>query len=229
MESKGDIYHSISIDKAIQLYWLGRYTERVYTALHFLRKNFDLMIDFDHSAYVTFCIQMGIENIYKSADDFMDRYLYDETNSQSVVNMLEKAKDNAILLRKEITSESLSYIELSIAQINHCKVDKLGINDLQSITDYMLAFWGSIDERIFATYIRNVLKFGKYLECADLHIRFNYPYPRVKEIINRMLETIDKEYYIYDELSLLMLEKQMAAGDYLSPATLSLLNKLFKT
>ena len=44
-----------------------------------------------------------------------------------------------------------------------------------------------------------------------------------------MLETIDKEYYIYDELSLLMLEKQMAAGDYLSPATLSLLNKLFKT
>jgi uncharacterized alpha-E superfamily protein len=228
METKTDIYHSISIDKASQLYWLGRYTERVYTSLHLLRKHFDLMIDFDKDAYQTFCFQMGIKNVYTSANDFMERYLYDETNSDSVVNMLERAKDNAILLRKEITSETLSYIELSIAHIHQCKADKKGINDLQAITDYMLAFWGSIDERIFTSYTRNVLKFGKYLECAELNIRFDYSFARVRQICKRLVETIDKECYIYDELALMMLEQQMTADQYKSPATLLLLNKLFK-
>jgi hypothetical protein len=228
METKTDIYFSISIDKASQLYWLGRYTERVYTSLHLLRKHYDLMIDTDQEDYKIFCSQMGIQNGYTSADDFMEKYLYDDANSESIVNMLERAKDNAILLRKEITSETLSFIELAIAHMNRCKAEKRGINDLQPLTDLMLAFWGSIDERIFATYIRNILKFGKYLECTDLHIRFHYPFPRVKEIYDRMLETIDKECYIYDELALLMLEQQMSAGQYKSPATLPLLNRLFK-
>lgn len=37
--------YTISAMKANRLYWLGRYTERVYTSLHFLRRCYDRMID----------------------------------------------------------------------------------------------------------------------------------------------------------------------------------------
>jgi hypothetical protein len=82
---------------------------------------------------------------------------------------------------------------------------------------------------MISSHIRNVLKFGKYLECTDLHIRFDYPFVRVNQIFKRMLETIDKECYIYDELALLMLNQQMVADQYKSPSTFLLINKLFKS
>lgn len=40
----------LSTTKANRLFWLGRYAERVYIALHLLRKHFDLMIDEDVTA-----------------------------------------------------------------------------------------------------------------------------------------------------------------------------------
>ena len=38
-------FNAISANKANRLYWLGRYTERVYLSLHFLRRYYDQMID----------------------------------------------------------------------------------------------------------------------------------------------------------------------------------------
>ncbi len=218
---------SISSAKANRLFWLGRYAERVYTALHMLRKHYDRMIDEDENAYVHFCTLIGIENRYISAEDFMQRYLFDESNPDSVINMLERAHDNAILLREEIMSETLSYIQLSICYMKKCQSLGQGLNDLQLVTDYMLSFWGSIDERILTSQIRNMLKFGKYIECADLHIRFGYSFVRVNQIIGRMMETIEKECYVCDELTLLLLQQQVTSDKYREPRTLQLLNRLF--
>jgi len=218
---------SISSAKANRLYWLGRYAERVYTALHMLRKHHDLMIDEDENAYVNFCTLMGIENRYASAENFMQRYLFDESNPDSVIYMLERAHDNAILLREEIMSETLSYIQLSICYMKKCESQGYGLNDLQLVTDYMLSFWGSIDERILVSQIRNTLRFGKYMECVDLHIRFDYPFTRVNQIFGRMMETIEKECYVCDELTLLLLQQQVTSDKYKEPKTLLLLNRLF--
>lgn len=41
----------LSPSKANSLYWLGRYTERVYLELHLLRLCFDKMIDGDPQEY----------------------------------------------------------------------------------------------------------------------------------------------------------------------------------
>lgn len=35
----------ISVEQADRLYWLGRYTERVYTTLRIFYRSFDTMID----------------------------------------------------------------------------------------------------------------------------------------------------------------------------------------
>jgi len=222
------INSGVSSAKANRLYWLGRYAERVYLTLHMLRKHFDLMIDEDQDAYISFCTEMGIENKYRSADDFTKRYLFDTSNPESVINMLERVKDNAMMLREEIMTETLCYIELSIAHMNKPEVQNRGIEGLQRITDYILAFWGSIDERIVDNQIRHSIKFGKYLESLDLHIRFDYPFNRVNGIFNRMLDSIEKECYICDEMTLLTLKQHFNVDDYKNIGVLQLINSLFR-
>ncbi|MEI8087790.1 MAG: alpha-E domain-containing protein [Paludibacter sp.] len=219
--------HSISTAKATRLFWLGRYAERVYIALHQIRKHYDLMIDEDETAYISFCNKMGIENKYESSEDFMHKYLFDATNPDSVLSMLELVNDNAILLREEITSETLSYIQISISYMKNIEEKGKTINELQTVTDYMFAFWGSMEERIFSSQIRHAIKFGKYLECLDLHLRFNYPFERIEQIFNRMMESVDKEYYICDEITLLQLEGQITFDNYKEYKTVALLNHLF--
>ena len=222
------INSGVSSAKANRLYWLGRYAERVYLTLHMLRKHFDLMIDEDQDAYISFCSEMGIENKYRSADDFTKRYLFDTSNPESVINMLERVKDNAMMLREEIMTETLCYIELCIAHMNKPEVQNRGIEGLQRITDYILAFWGSIDERIVDNQIRHSIKFGKYLESLDLHIRFDYPFNRVNGIFNRMLDSIEKECYICDEMTLLTLKQHFNVDDYKNIGVLQLINSLFR-
>jgi len=228
MQTLTKINSGVSSAKASRLYWLGRYAERVYLTLHMLRKHFDLMIDEDKDAYITFCNKMGIQNKYTSADDFTKRYLFDTSNPESVINMLERVKDNAMMLREEIMTETLCYIELSIAHMNKPKVQSIGIEGLQRITDYMLAFWGSIDERIVDNQIRHSIKFGKFIESLDLHIRFEYPYNRVEGIFNRMLDSIEKECYICDEMTLLTLKQHFTFDDYKNIGVLQLINSLFR-
>jgi uncharacterized alpha-E superfamily protein len=222
------INSGISSAKANRLYWLGRYAERIYLTLHMLRKHFDLMIDEDRESYITFCTKMGIENKYTSAEDFRKRYLFDVSNPESVINMLERVKDNAMMLREEIMTETLCYIELSIAHMNKPGVQSAGIEGLQRITDYMLAFWGSIDERIVDNQIRHSIKFGKFIESLDLHIRFDYQFKRVEGIFNRLLHTIEKECYICDEMALLTLKQHFTFDDYKNIGVLQLTNSLFR-
>jgi len=220
---------SISAAKASKLFWMGRYAQRVYITLHLLRKHFDLTIDEDENAYKIFCTKMGIENKYSSSEDFFQKYLYDETNPDSVINMLDRTKSNAMVLREEIMSETLSYIEMSISHINYCKLNSHSLNDLQPITDYILAFWGSLDERILNKQTRHIIKFGKHLENTDLHIRFDYPFSRVEGIFKLMLETIEKECYICNKEILKALELKLTPDKYKEPATLAMINSLFST
>lgn len=217
----------VSATKANRLFWLGRYAERVYLTLHMLRKHFDLMIDEDKDSYVRFCSQMGIENKYTSEEDFKSRYLFDDTNSDSVICMLERVKDNAMMLREEIMTETLCYIELSIAFMKKPEVQKTGIEGLQKVTDYILAFWGSIDERIVNNQIRHSIKFGKYLESLDLHIRFDYSFERVNEIFGRMNHSVEKECYICDEILLFKLKQELYPENYKNIKVLQLINSLF--
>lgn len=45
----------ISIEKGENLFWLGRYVERVYRTLNYLEGLYDVLIDTDETAYKEFC------------------------------------------------------------------------------------------------------------------------------------------------------------------------------
>jgi hypothetical protein len=217
---------TISNKKAENLLWLGRYVQRVYIVLHFLRKYRDMMIDEDKCAYNLFCEKLDIENRYTSCEDFLYNYLFDRTNSNSLVSALSYAGNNAILLREEIKSETFAYIQLSICHMENCSKET-DINELQMVTDNLLAFWGSVDERMYKRDARNMVKAGKYLEALDLHVRFEYPHERILYLLNRLEKHIEKEKTIFDQILFLQLNKEVEFSGYNKAKVLEMIEKLF--
>ena len=143
---KSDI---ISATKANRLYWLGRYESRVYLTLHQLNKCFDEMIDGDPDYYTSLWQKLNASGSYSSNDEFTYGMLYDENNPSSVLSAQRFAMDNAILLREDIMSETLSYLEMSVAHLRKCKTEAaLNISHLQPVIDWSLAFWGSAEQRL---------------------------------------------------------------------------------
>lgn len=219
--------NAVSVIKANRLFWMGRYAERVYLALHLLRRHYDLMIDEDGDAYKTFCSKMGIEDKYSSPEHFIESYLYDEDNADSVIRMLESVNDNAILLREEIKSETLSYIQMAINYMKNSKEQSRRLGNLQYITDCILAFWGSADERICTANVRKTIFFGKFAECSDILIRFEYPLERIINLLERIKGCIDCGLEMYNETQLKAYESRLYADSYKDIKTLSYLNAIF--
>ncbi|MGN0437290.1 MAG: alpha-E domain-containing protein [Lachnospiraceae bacterium] len=118
----------ISVEQADRLYWLGRYTERVYTTLKIFSKSFDTLIDGVVDSYVQFCDSIDIPNVYEDKSDFVKNYPFDKKNPDSIISNLNRAYDNAITLRENIGSETLAYIQLAIYEMNKAEKSK-GSND----------------------------------------------------------------------------------------------------
>lgn len=174
---KSDI---ISAAKANRLYWLGRYVCRVYLTLHQLNKCFDEMIDGEPENYADFWLKLDSSGRYKTDDEFTYGMLYDEDNPSSVLSALRFAIDNAILLREDIMSETLSYLEMSVAHLKKCKLEAtVNISHMQPIIDWSLAFWGSSEQRLQNHKALNIMMIGRNVENLDMQLRFGYPFRRV--------------------------------------------------
>lgn len=170
----------ISANKANRLYWLGRYVERVYMTLHMLRSVYDKMIDGQPEDYETFWKKLDASDSYASTNEFTLGMMYDEKNPSSVISSLNSAMDNAIMLREDIKSETMSYIEMSLSLMRKYKKDAMSnITNLQPITDWMLAFGGSSAQRIDSPKVLSLIAIGQKIEKIDMMLRFSYDYERI--------------------------------------------------
>ena len=176
----------ISLEQTNRLYWLGRYSERVYTTIRLYSKCYDDMIDDIGENYADFCMMLEIPNIYKDKDDFNQRYGFDETDPNSILSNLMRAYDNAIVLREEIGSETLSYIQLAIYAINKARISRAPLLELQNVQDNILAFWGIADDFIESETIRNIIRTGKRVERIDLYARLKIGARELKSELCRM-------------------------------------------
>lgn len=176
----------ISLEQTNRLYWLGRYTERVYTTIRLYAKCYDEMIDDIGENYAGFCRMLEIPNIYQDKEDFNNRYGFDETDPNSILSNLIRAYDNAVVLREEIGSETLSYIQLAIYAINKAKISRAPLLELQNVQDNILAFWGIADDFIESETIRNIIRTGKRVERIDLYARLKIGARELKSELRRM-------------------------------------------
>ena len=182
----------ISIEQTDRLYWLGRYTERVYTTMRLFFTTYDTMIDQLAKKYTDFCKELDIPQIYTSPEDFLKRYPFDEEDCNSMISNLKRAYDNAIVLREEIGSEALSYIQLSIYEMQKAERSNAPMMEFQKILDNLMAFWGIIDDQIASENVRNILKVGKRVERIDLYGRLHSDRESLTREIHRLIGRVQR-------------------------------------
>lgn len=197
----------ISLEQTNRLYWLGRYSERVYTTIRLYSKCYDDMIDDIGDNFADFCKQLEIPNIYKDKEDFNARYAFDENDENSILSNLMRAYDNAVVLREEIGSETLSYIQLAIYAINKAKISRAPLLELQNVEDNILAFWGIADDFIDSETTRNIIKAGKRVERIDLYARLRLGRRELTKELHRMEKRLIRSGMSYDEARLAHLKE----------------------
>lgn len=203
----------ISVEQADRLYWLGRYTERVYTTLRLYSSSFDELIDGIADSYQEFCQMVDIPDVYGSKEAFEAKYPFDETNPDSIMSNLTRAYDNAIELRDEIGSEVLAFIQLAIYAMNKAKISKAPLIEMQKVMDNILAFWGIADDSIDSEYSRNIIKAGKRIERIDLYARLNISRKELEREVARLVPRLLRSGLSYNEEKLNLLKTLVEAPE----------------
>ena len=188
----------IRINDVDNYFWLGRYGQRVLlTTLEFFRM-YDYIIEHE-DAYITFCNEMEIPNIYSSPEDFVSRYLFDETNENSVISNLNRAYDNAIIFRNVIKSDSLAYIHLALIEMQKGRESASPIIELQHVLDYLRAFWTCIEDKIETDEEREFIFIGRDYEQLDLYLRRNYDYNEVHRSYRKLAHRRERNQLAYNK------------------------------
>lgn len=182
----------ISIKSSDNLFWLGRYVERVFTTLKAFTECYDIMIDINDEEYVNFCAGLGIANNYSCRQEFVSSFLFDGNDPCSIYSSLLHAYDNAVEMRNVISSETLAYIQMAVDVMEKSRGSNAPLLKVQEVTDWIFAFWGSADDNIESEVSRNILKFGRSIERLDLYTRLGYSVELMKKEFSIMLNRLYK-------------------------------------
>ena len=203
----------ISVEQTDRLFWLGRYSERVYTTLRLYSESFDRLIDMDSYDYAEFCRRLDIPDVYGSKEKLKESYPFDEEDTNSILSNLLRAYDNAIVLREEIGSETLSYIQLAIYDMQKARISRAPLIEMQSVIDNLLAFWGIADDIIDSEQTRNIIKAGKRVERVDLFGRLHLPAANITREVHRLIPRIERSGIRYHEEGLERLKNLVETGE----------------
>ncbi len=221
---------TLSLSKAGRLYWLGRYSERVYASLKATNDIFEADVDGREADYGTYCRQIGEPDIYKNTADFCRRYYFDPKNEASVLANLGRAYDNAIVLRETLSSETLAYVQMAMNAMERAAGSPAPALALQEVRDDLMAFRGSADEKMQEEASRATLKTGVSIERADLYLRLSHPKADVRRELERLFDRLYKtplkpDRARLDFLTQALLDEQ--AEDPGTPALIAAVEKLF--
>ena len=225
---------TISTEHGDRLFWLGRYTERAFTTLTALEKLYDKAIDASPDIYTEFLSCFGLENVYLNRDNFFKSFIFDKNNPSSVFFSLIRAYDNGIVLREEISTEALSFLQMAMDKIDKVKSSEQGLRlSLLPLADTLYGFWGCIWDYVIDEELAAIIGCGKYVERLDLYLRLKYPFADMEREFKRLCTYLGKipknTPYRYNTKQLSMLVEYMGADDDSSSApAIRALGKLFE-
>ena len=200
----------ITLEKSDNLFWLGRYTERVHTTLKYYIEATDLMIDQDPDYYAVLCRKIGIPDVYGSREQFLTTYPFDTSDPNSIISNLYRAYDNAIVMRDYIGTETMAYIQLALDDIKTAEREETFLADLMLVIDHILAFWGCVNDLIYDEQTRNIIKLGKGVERIDLYLSLGRPAADIRREYGRMKQFLRKSHIHYDESILYTMDNMLS-------------------
>jgi len=151
---------TISLEHSDRLYWLGRYTERAFTTLGTLLKLYDKMID-SSADYQEYLNAFGLHDAFGDKNAFIRSFLYDTENQNSVAYSLERAYDNGIVLREEISTEALSFLQMAKDAVRKSELSQNPRFSLLPLKDILYSFWGCIMDNVYDEEVWNLIFCGK--------------------------------------------------------------------
>ncbi|MBQ6981020.1 MAG: alpha-E domain-containing protein [Synergistaceae bacterium] len=188
----------LSFGNSERLFWLGRYSERVYT---------------------------GIREL---SGQSVERKCFDENNPESLYCSLMYAYDNAIVLRDEIGSEAFSYIQMAVYEMNSAKKSPAPMLQLQKVNDNIAAFWGMADDVISDENVRGIIKLGKRIERVDLYARGNAGNEEIRREVTRLTYRIEKTGLHYNPETLSALNELAEGENINRPEVIRMVESLIK-
>jgi uncharacterized alpha-E superfamily protein len=102
------------------------------------------------------------------------------------------------VLREELGSETLSYIQLAIYAMNKAKTSQAPLLELQAVVDHILAFWGICDDVIDDDVIRSIIKAGKRVERMDLYARLHMDRALLRREFDKLRSRLERSGLPYD-------------------------------
>ena len=177
--------NTISIEHSDRLYWLGRYAERAFTTLGTLQKLYDKMID-NSADYQDYLNAFGLNDIYGDKLTFIRSFLYDTENQNSVAYSLERAYDNGIVLREEISTEALSFLQMAKDILKKSELSSNTRLSLLPLKDILYSFWGCIMDNVYDEEVWNLIFCGKSMERVALYLRLKAEFSGINQEFNKL-------------------------------------------
>ena len=209
----------ISVENTDRLFWLGRYSERVFTTIRTFTHSYDTMIDAEEEGYRGFCESLDIPMIYSDREDFIRTYTFSASDPNSIMSNL---------LREEIGSEALAHIQLSIYAMEKAALSESPLIELQLVLDHIAAFWGTIDDTIDDEQIRSIIKAGKRVERIDLYARLGEFGDKLVREVRRLRGRLKKTCLSYSEEVIPEIEEEVKRDAPDSRRILASVSTLFR-
>lgn len=188
----------VTLSKQNRLYWLGRYAERVYMTVQLLMKDLDALLDGTGMDYADFCRRLGAENVYRDAEDFCRRYLFDGSQPCSAKASMEALLGNGMVLRETISTPTLSYLQMAESAMDMASRSEAPAVELQWVLDDIMAFRGSFDEAVDHEGVRNITKTGGTVERLSLMLRLDLQAERLHQEMRKLLNRLYKTDLVTD-------------------------------
>jgi uncharacterized alpha-E superfamily protein len=187
---------------ADSFYWMSRYIERAENVSRFIGVNVNLLLDShlpeDDQQWLPLVITTG------DAADFKARYnneatqenvihflFSDKQNPNSIVSCLQKARENARIMRESISSEMWEQINTFYLMVQNCANHPLDLDDLYSLCHQIRfashLFVGITDNTMSHGEAWNFIRLGRMFERADkttriLDVKYFILLPKVEDI-----------------------------------------------
>jgi uncharacterized alpha-E superfamily protein len=179
----------ITANVASNLYWLGRYLERVEATLLEINKAYDLIIDVDFQEGEKLYDKFGIKIKYKNTSDFLQEAILGD-HQNNLNQILAFAKENAIISRSYIELEAFGSI-VQLASLfesvdkENIKIDFIFIDEVLSLISEI---WGELTRKQTRELHDYFMALGKNVEKVDFHLRLG----KNKEYVLVMMDEIDR-------------------------------------
>ena len=178
----------LTANVATNLYWFGRYLERIEATLLEVVYHFDKIIDIDKDSGKEFYKQIGIDLEYDNARDFLNQAIFGDHNG-NIHELMACARENAIISRLSMDTEAFgSVIELSdlLKHSNHASF-YIDCRFIDYVLSLISEIWGELTRRQKRNKSDYFIRLGKLVEKVDFHLRLE----KDKEFSLVVMEEID--------------------------------------